>query len=390
MNLFQGVKMAWKSISMNKMRSFLTMLGIIIGVFAVIALVALGSGATNRISEEMQKLGTNLLSINITGRGAKASLSLSEVQAFTDIAHVQAVSPTLSGRVKAKNGSANSDVSIEGVTSDYETVRDYHVQEGRFLLPIDVDYRQKVALIGTETAKTLFGTADPVGQNVTLNGIRFKVVGLLASKGSSFGGNNDDKILIPITTAERLLATKGIKSVYVRAESQETIDLAIAGLEQALQKKFRGDDDEGYNIFNQQDALESANTITNTLSMALGGIAGISLLVGGIGIMNIMLVSVTERTREIGVRKALGAKKRDILLQFLVESVVLGGFGGILGIASGVGGATLLGKLLSIQASFSLNVIVISFVFSLGIGVFFGIYPANKAAKLHPIDALRT
>lgn len=390
MNLFQGVKMAWKSISMNKMRSFLTMLGIIIGVFAVIALVALGSGATNRISEEMQKLGTNLLSVNISGRGAKASLSLAEVQSFTEIAHVQAVSPTISGRVKAKNGSTNSDVSIEGITPEYETVRDYHVQEGRFLLPIDVDYRQKVALIGTETAKTLFGTADPVGQNVTLNGIRFKVVGLLASKGSSFGGNNDDKILIPITTAERLLATKGIKSVYVRAESQETIDLAIAGLEQALQKKFRGADDEGYNIFNQQDALESANTITNTLSMALGGIAGISLLVGGIGIMNIMLVSVTERTREIGVRKALGAKKRDILLQFLVESVVLGGFGGILGIAFGVGGATLLGKLLSIQASFSLNVIVISFVFSLGIGVFFGIYPANKAAKLHPIDALRT
>jgi len=390
MNLFQGVKMAWKSISMNKMRSFLTMLGIIIGVFAVIALVALGSGATNRISEEMQKLGTNLLSISISGRGAQASLSLDEVRAFGEIAHVQAVSPTISGRIKAKNGATNSDVSIEGITPEYETVRDYHVQEGRFLLPIDVDYRQKVALIGTETAKTLYGTADPVGQNVTLNGIRFKVVGLLASKGSSFGGNNDDKILIPITTAERLLATKGIKSVYVRAESQETIDLAIAGLEKALQKKFRGADDEGYNIFNQQDALESANTITNTLSMALGGIAGISLLVGGIGIMNIMLVSVTERTREIGVRKALGAKKRDILLQFLVESVVLGGFGGILGIASGVGGATLLGKLLSIQASFSLNVIVISFVFSLGIGVFFGIYPANKAAKLHPIDALRT
>jgi putative ABC transport system permease protein len=388
LNITQGVKMALNSILANKLRSFLTMLGIIIGVSAVITLISLGQGATNQVTEQVQSLGSNLLTVNIMGRGTQTSLDYEEAMDFSEKPGIQAVAPVISGIVKAKYGNKNVDVSLEGINPDYEYVRDFHVQEGRFLLPIDIEYGQKVALLRSNTAKELFGFVNPVGEYIQINGKRLKVVGLLQEKGSSMGGSNDDKILVPISTAERVLATKGVRNVYIQVNSPDNVPKVMAEIEQKLQKKFRGDED-SYRIFNQQDMLNTMNTITTTLTMALGGIAGISLLVGGIGIMNIMLVSVTERTREIGIRKAIGAKKKDILIQFLIESVVLSGLGGVIGIIIGVGGSLLLANVLNISIAVSMGVAMTAFGFSVCIGIFFGLFPANKAAKLNPIEALR-
>jgi putative ABC transport system permease protein len=388
MNLLQGIKMAWKSISTNKMRSFLTMLGIIIGVAAVIALVAVGQGTTAKVTEQVASLGTNLLTVNITGRGAATALTFEEAQAYADIPGVQGVSPIINGRISAKYGNVVKSVPLEGITPDYELVRGFHVQSGRFITGLDIDYRQRVALIGTTTAQNL-KLDDPVGQTIRINGQSYTIVGLLMPKGNSLGGSNDDKILIPITSAERLLRVKGIRSIYIQAETPEMVAPVKEALEADLQGKFKGSTT-AYTVFDQQEMLSTMSSIANTMALALGGIAGISLLVGGIGIMNIMLVSVSERTREIGIRKAIGAKKRDILLQFLIESMVLGGLGGLVGIMIGVGGASLAGRLTDMSVSISWSVAVFAFVFSLGIGVFFGMFPANKAAKLRPIEALRT
>jgi putative ABC transport system permease protein len=388
MNFTQGIKMALNSIFSNKLRSFLTMLGIIIGVSAVISLVSLGQGATNQVTEQVQNLGSNLLTVNIMGRGTQTSLEYEEVEQWTEKPGIQAVSPVISGQVKAKYGNNNVDVTLEGTNPEYESVQDFHVQQGRFLLPVDIEYMQKVALLGSNTAKELFGFVNPVGESIQINGARFEVVGLLEEKGSSMGRSNDDKILIPVSTAERILMTKGVKTAYVQTDSPDQVNLVIGELEQELKKKFR-DNEDSYSVLNQQDMLDSMSSITNTLTLALAGIAGISLLVGGIGIMNIMLVSVTERTREIGIRKAIGAKKRDILTQFLIESVALSGLGGILGIMIGAGGALLISNLINIGVVISINVVLLAFGFSVCVGILFGLFPANKAANLKPIEALR-
>ncbi|WP_258208189.1 ABC transporter permease [Paenibacillus radicibacter] len=381
--------MAWKSMIGSKLRSFLTILGMIIGVFSVIALVSLGQGLGSNIKSELNKLGTYTLSVSITGRGTKASLSLEDTMAYASKPNVVAVSPTIRGSVKAKNGSKNKDVPVEGVTPDYETVQNFHVQSGRFLVQADIDHRQKVALIGTTTATNLFGLLDPVGQDVIINGIPFRVVGLLESKGSSFAGSNDDKLIIPLTTAERVLANPGIKSFIVQVDSAENVNGVMDSLKADLLKRFKTANSDGFTIFNQQDILNSSASIMSTISAVLGGIAGISLLVGGIGIMNIMLVSVSERTREIGIRKAVGAKKRDILLQFLIESIMLGATGGLIGVIVGIGLAIGLAKVFALGVVISWQIITLAFSFSLFIGVVFGLFPANKAAKLRPIDALR-
>ncbi|OPA80300.1 ABC transporter permease [Paenibacillus selenitireducens] len=383
MKLSQAFKMAWKSILSNKTRTLLTMLGIIIGVSCVILLVSVGQGATSSVTAQVQGLGSNLLTVSVTGRGDHNSVTLKQAMEFADLEGVQAVAPTVSGNVQAKNGSKNVNVSVEGITSDYEEVRVTGVQSGRFILPIDIDYTQKVALIGTETATTLFGTESPVGQYVTLNGMRFKIVGLLEDKSTT-----KTTIKIPLTSAQRLLRSTGIRTIYLQGESGDTTSIVKALAEQKLDKIFR-DTEDSYTVTDQKEMLETVSSITDTLSIALGGIAGISLIVGGIGIMNIMLVSVTERTREIGIRKSVGAKKRDILLQFLIESIVISSISGIIGILIGVGGGALVSKITSMSIEASLNIILISFGFSVFIGVFFGIFPANKAANLKPVDALR-
>ncbi|MDU2241585.1 MAG: ABC transporter permease [Paenibacillus sp.] len=389
MNLLQSIKMAWKSIAGAKIRSFLTMLGIIIGVSSVITLVSVGQGTTSQITDQLEGLGTDLLTVNIMGRGSATSLSFEEAMALGDIDGVKAVSPVISGSVTAKKGTTNDTLSIEGIAPSYEEVQDFHVQAGRYIIDMDNEFRMKVALIGTEAASTYFGTDNPVGQTIQLNGSSFTIVGLLESKGSSLTASNDNKLLIPIATAERFLQSRGVRSITVQVQDTKEIETVKTSLEAALDKKFLNADN-AYSIFNSQEMLDTLNSTTQMLSLALGGIAGISLLVGGIGIMNIMLVSVSERTREIGVRKAIGAKKRDILMQFMVESTALSGFGGLIGIGLGYGASALIGRYSSLTTTVSIPIVLIAFGFSLFIGVVFGMIPANKAAKLRPIYALRT
>lgn len=388
MMLYQSMKMAFKSILSSKIRAFLTMLGIIIGVSSVIALVSVGQGTTSQITESLSSLGTNQLTVNIMGRGATTSLTYEEALALGEIEGVENVSPVITGNVTAKNGTENVSVSVEGITPAYEEVQDFHVQSGRFLLEIDTDYRQKVALIGTDTAEDLFGTDDPVGQKVQLNGSSFKIVGLLESKGSTSGGSSDEKILIPISTAERFLQSKGVRSITITTTSNDNVEDVKTELESTLDAKFSGAEN-SYSVFDSQEMLETVNATSATLSMALGGIAGISLFVGGIGIMNIMIVSVNERTREIGIRKAIGAKKINIMMQFMIESVVLSGTGGLIGVGLGLGASWAVGKYTTMNVATSWNMVLISFTFSLIIGVVFGMIPANKAARMRPIYALR-
>lgn len=389
MMLYQSMKMAFKSILSSKIRAFLTMLGIIIGVSSVIALVSVGQGTTSQITESLSSLGTNQLTVNIMGRGATTSLTFEEALALGDIEGVENVSPVISGNVTAKHGTENVSVSVEGIIPAYEDVQDFHVQSGRFLLDIDTDYRQKVALIGTDTAADLFGTDSPVGEKVQLNGTSFKIVGLLESKGSTSGGSSDEKILIPISTAERFLQSKGVRSITITTTSNDNVEDVKTKLESALDVKFSGAEN-SYSVFDSQEMLETVNETSNTLSLALGGIAGISLFVGGIGIMNIMIVSVNERTREIGIRKAIGAKKMNILMQFMIESVVLSGVGGLIGVGLGLGASWAVGNYTTMNVATSWNMVLISFSFSLIIGVVFGMIPANKAARMRPIYALRS
>jgi putative ABC transport system permease protein len=389
LNFIQGFKMAIKSILSNKLRSLLTMLGIIIGVTAVIALVALGQGATKSVTEQVQSLGTNLLTVNILGRGSTSTMTGSEAVAMADnVEGIKYIAPVSTQSTTLKYGTNSVSVSVIGTNSDYALVKDYSVAAGRFLAQIDLDVYQKVAVIGSTTATDLFGFTSPVGEYILIQGTRYKVVGILEGKGNSTTGSNDEVVMIPLTSAERLFKSKGVRTIYVQVETPEQIDAVVTGLETELSGHFRGNTD-SYRVFNQSDALSTLTSVSDTLTLALAGIAGISLLVGGIGIMNIMLVSVTERTREIGIRKAIGAKRRDILTQFLIESMVLSGLGGVLGIGIGIGAAKGASSAFNMDIVFSVNIILIAFIFSVVIGILFGMFPANKAAKLKPIDALR-
>ncbi|MDK8182840.1 ABC transporter permease [Paenibacillus sp. UMB4589-SE434] len=388
MRTTQALKMAWRSILSNKLRTLLTMLGIMIGVAAVITLVSMGEGTAKQVKSQVASLGSNLLSVTVTGRGALSSLTLDEAMSFQTIPGVAAVSPVVSGNVQAKAGLQNTNVPVEGITAEYETVRDYHVSSGRFILPIDATYYQKVAIIGTDTAAELYPEMNPLGQNLSLNGAAYKIVGVMESKGSSLGSSNDNKVWIPLTTAERLLQSKGIRTVYVKFTEPEQADTITTVLESKLTSKFRGSTD-SYRIFNQADMVETISNVSQTMTLMLAGIASISLLVGGIGIMNIMLVSVTERTREIGIRKSLGAKKRDIMQQFMMEAAMISGCSGLCGIAIGIAGAYFASRAMGTPFALAPDMMWLAFSFSVGIGVVFGLFPANKASNLKPVDALR-
>jgi putative ABC transport system permease protein len=385
----EALKIAIRSILSNKMRSFLTMLGIIIGVTAVIALVSIGQGSTRSVTSQIQSMGSNLIMVNIMGRGGENSLTYDQTIALKDSSFIAAISPVISTSVTVMYGNNSVDnTAVNGVNGDYQSIRDIQVAAGRFILPMDDEGRNRVAVLGSNVARELFGFTDPIGKTIKLNGQNFTVVGILSQKGSSIAGSDDDSIFIPLKTMFYFAKNRDIRQIYIEATSPDTVELAKNEINSKLLTIFKGDTN-AFRIIDQSQILSTVNSVTATLSLLLGGIAGISLLVGGIGIMNIMLVSVTERTREIGIRKALGAKKKDILLQFIIESLTLSGLGGIVGIIVGYVLSMVLGSAMNINAKPSLSTVLISFSFSVIVGLFFGVYPANKAANLNPIEALR-
>lgn len=379
--------MAMRSIKGNKLRAFLTMLGIIIGVSSVIVLVSIGQGSSQAVTNQINSLGTNLLTINMMGSDA-IKLTEQDIAKFQKIDGIKEMSPVVSGRVTVKNGTLSTQVSLTGTNSSYQQVRDMKINEGRFLSDMDVEYRQKVIVLGANTAQNLFGFENPVGKDVQVNGSSFKIVGVLASKGGSMGQSGDDVIIMPLSTAQRIVKNTSIQTVYVQVSSEEKLNTVMAQIENKLAGMFPNKQD-NYSVFNQKDLVDTMSSVTGTMTMMLGGIACISLLVGGIGIMNIMLVSVSERTKEIGIRKAIGAKRKDILLQFLIEAVVLSSLGGLIGMGIGLLVAKILSVATGMTIAYSVPVILLAFLFSLLVGVGFGVFPANKASKLHPIQALR-
>ncbi|WP_312470083.1 ABC transporter permease [Neobacillus sp.] len=386
MRIFQSIKMALRSIKSNKLRSILTMLGIIIGVSSVIVLVSIAQGSATNVTNQINQLGTNLLTVNTFG--TDLALTEDKIGDLSKLSGVKAIAPVISGRVNVKKDRTSSQVTLTGTTGAYSSVRDAKVSQGRFLTDLDIEYRQKIAVLGANTAATFFGTDNPVGQYIQVDGTSFKIVGVLASKGSSLGQSGDDVVIVPLSTGERLVKTTNINQVYIQGKSEQQMDLVMTEVEMKMASMFPNKSD-SYTVTNQKDLMDTMSSVTQTMTMMLGGIAGISLLVGGIGIMNIMLVSVSERTREIGIRKAIGAKRRDVLLQFLIEAAVLSSMGGIIGILAGIGLGKIISTALSLTVTYSTSVILLAFIFSVIVGIVFGVFPANKASKLNPIQALR-
>lgn len=379
--------MAWHSVSTQKLRTLLTVLGIMIGVASVTIMVAIGNGTAEQVKSQMQGLGTNMLTANVIGRGAVTSITLDDAATLTDIDGVETYAPVISGSVTAKYKTTTYSASVQATTPSFADVRDYTVAQGRFIKDIDGAFSQKVAVVGSEVVSEL-SMSNPVGQSISLNGSLYKIIGVLASKGSSSSGSNDNVVIIPIQTARVALKTDAIRTIYVQVESSDKVDFVQKMLEFNLQKFFRNDDN-AYTVFNQADLLKTITSVSTSMSTMLTYVAAISLLVGGIGIMNMMLTSVTERTKEIGIRKSLGAKHRDILFQFLVESAIIGGLGGLIGVIVGASGSKFAGKLMNSPASPSVDIMVLALIFSMGVGVLFGFLPARKAANLNPVDALR-
>lgn len=389
MNIYEGCKMAVKTIASYKMRTFLTMLGILIGISSVIILVSFANGTRQQVKGQIESLGSNLIYANIIGRGTKTTLSYDQAMSIGQTKGVKAISPVLSLTATVKRNENSMDgIAISGTNSDYATLQNLSMKKGRFLVPLDLKYRSRAAVIGANIAQNFFGFVNPVGETIQLNGVSFQVIGVLNPKGSSISGSADDKIFIPESIAEQTFYAKGVKSVFIQASSPQSINHVMTKIDKRLKSLF-ANDTQSYKLRNEQDKLNTVNAVSNMMTYLLVGIAGISLLVGGIGIMNIMLVSVTERTKEIGIRKALGARKFDILGQFLIESTMITLLAGILGILVGVLGISILKTSFQMAAIISVNIIWISIIFSSLIGVVFGILPAYKASKLKPIEALR-
>jgi putative ABC transport system permease protein len=397
-------QVALQAIRANKLRSFLTMLGIIIGVGAVITMVALGSGAQKAVQARIAALGPTLLSIypGQSFRGGiaimsdqRVSVTVDDAQALArDARYVKAVVPEMTRNLQIKKGGQNGNVSIVGTTPNYPTVKNYTLTAGRMFTAGEDEGRRRYAVLGSAIPDMF--NANPaamIGQEIQIRGIPFEIIGVLAAKGSGGGfGNPDEQILIPLQTARyRILGTDRLRSITVDAASVPQMTLAMIEIERVMRRehKIRPGADNDFQIRNQSDILATFQQTTETFTYLLAGIAAVSLLVGGIGIMNIMLVSVTERTREIGVRKALGATRFNILFQFLVEALVLCLVGGIIGIVFGALGAVALSKLAHWNTSINGFAILVAFVFSAIVGLFFGIWPARRAASLDPIVALR-
>jgi putative ABC transport system permease protein len=387
LNQVESIKMAFKSIKNNKIRALLTMLGIIIGVASVITLVGVGQGSSQSVTEEIGNLGTNLLTLSVNDT-TSVQLEEDQLTQFEELRGISEVAPVITGRVSAKNGENSTQVSITGTNSTYLKVRSLTLSQGRFISDMENELRQKVVVLGSGTASTLFPNQNPVGQSMQIEGVSFKVVGVLESVGTSLGMSGDSVIVAPLSTTQRVIKSTTIGTIYIQAEGEDRINNAKFQVQGLMTTLFPNASDY-YSVSTQEDLMETMSSVSNTMSLMLGGIASISLLVGGIGIMNIMLVSVSERTKEIGIRKAIGANRQSILLQFLIEAVVLSTLGGLIGVVLGLGVSKLMELFASITISYSLSVTSLAFLFSLLIGVVFGVFPANKASKLNPIQALR-
>lgn len=390
MNITQCLKLALKSIAGNKMRSFLTMLGVIIGIAAVITLVSVVQGFSNDMVSSFNSMGTNNITVSLTGRGGNMNVNPEEMLALAD-EHPDLfanVSPTVTiMSATAKYGATNVSTSVYGGNEEYAAIKDYAVSSGRFISYIDTTNRNYVCVIGTYVANELFGTRDPIGKILKVNGSAYTIIGVLEEEGDSTETSTDNMVIIPYSAAARLARNARISSYTFVARDSESIEPAKKVIESYLYDIFK--DEEAYSVSNLAQLVDVIEELLGSLSTVLAGIAAISLLVGGIGIMNIMLVSVTERTREIGIRKAIGGKRRDILLQFVIEAVITSGIGGIIGIIFGIIMSTILAKLVGVSSGVSFGSVVLSFSVSVLIGILFGYFPAAKASKLNPIDALR-
>ena len=397
------LKMAALSLIANKLRTLLTMLGIIIGVASVVSLVAVGMGVKQNVTDSISRLGSNTLIImsgssNRTGvrggAGSMQTLKYDDAKSIkTKIKNIDYVSPVVQGNYQVVYGHENWQTSVYGVIPEYMAIQSLTMQSGIFFSEHDVDVRSRVAVIGTTVATNLFGTVNPVGKKIRVGNAPYTVIGLLASKGQSgMGQDQDDTVLVPLTTAqERLMGITYVRMINVQVSDADKMDEVQANIEKLLRQRHRiraGADDD-FNVRNLTSIMETMNETTTMITLLLGAIAGISLVVGGIGIMNIMMVSVTERTREIGIRKAIGATYSSIMLQFLIESTMISILGGIIGIFVGMGIAQAISKFGNFTTVISSLSIIVSFGFSLFVGIFFGMLPARKAARLDPIDALR-
>lgn len=403
LNFFESIRVSIGALRANKLRSALTMLGMIIGVAAVIAMVGIGNGATAQITAQIQGLGSNLLTVSPGqsnsggvrgGAGSLTTLTFSDIDKIPVGGAIKAAAPYTDNDYQVVYGAGNTSTQISGTNENYQIIKNVTIARGRFITQEDVDRYARVAVLGPNVVTDLMGdpNGDIIGKSIKIKGVPFQVIGVTTSTGSTGFMSSDDIILAPITTVqERLVGRKNLRSILISASSanqmQEAQDEITLDMRKAHKIKDGQADD--FTVQNQADVLASMQGVTQTLTMLLGGIAGISLLVGGIGIMNIMLVSVTERTREIGIRKAIGAKNNDILMQFLIEAIVLSILGGGIGIVLGSAGSTLIGSALKMSTSISISSVLVAFGFSAAIGIIFGVFPARKAASMDPIDALR-
>ena len=387
----QSFKMSMKSILGNKGRSALTMLGIIIGCASVIILTGIGGGATQSITDSISEMGVNRVTVSMTrGRGSSRFIDVDDMTEYLEENSdtVLYMSPYLSQTATVKKGSTNTMTNVDACGVDYEYINNVELDSGRFFSDNDIENRKKVCIVGTYQVLEFFGGMNPVGESIKINGDLFEIIGVYKESGDSSEMSSDNKVTIPYTTAMRFFKTKNIQTFYFWTATEDIVEQVTTDLKRYITKKLGTD--EGFSVSNLTGLLDTMDEMTGVMTTMLAGIAGISLVVGGIGIMNIMTVSVSERTREIGIRKAIGAKTTDILLQFLIEAVVLSGLGGIIGILFGIGAGTLIKTLTPMVYVTQNDMVLMSFTFSLVVGVVFGIAPARRAARLNPIEALRS
>ncbi len=389
----EAFRVALDALRANRLRSVLTMIGVIIGVAAVVVLVAIGTGAKNEVETQVEGLGSNLILV-VPGRleaGGGPTVSRLQLGDVETLARVvgdpQRVTTTVTSAETVTSGSRESFVTVQGTTQTYPDVFDRPLTRGRYLSAADVDTRRRIVVLGSQVAREVFPGVDPLGRQVILAGVRFRVIGVFAETGAAFGFSRDTEVHVPVTAAQRLLGVDRIDGLAVKAPTTDGIEDLQDRLVTALQEEYPGDE---FSAVTQTQILGTIGRILNLLTLVLAAIAGISLLVGGVGVSNIMLVSVRERTREIGLRKALGARQRDILLQFLIEAVLLTTIGGVLGIGLGVGSSLLIDGLSPLPAVISWWSPLLAFGVSVAVGVFFGVAPARRAGRLDPVVALRT